>query len=136
MALKTAAMSRTEDAITSAKTMGVTTKARGNLNAATDVSEPTSNGRQAAKPAGAKAAKAVNSGPVALVVDPAIVADLDPDLEADVDPDVFADDVVLEVDLVDVEADVDIAEVDVDIVADVVDPADPAAAIVVGDAVE
>jgi RNA polymerase primary sigma factor len=130
VALKTAAMSRTEDAITSAKTMGVTTKARGNLNAATDVSEPTSNGRQAAKPAGAKAAKAVNSGPVALVVDPAIVADL----EADVDPDVFADDVVLEVDLV--EVDVDIAEVDVDIVADVVDPADPAAAIVVGDAVE
>src|SRR5450755_711416 len=103
--------------------MGVTTKSRGNLNAATDVSEPTSNGRPPAKSVGAKAAKAA---PVALVVDPVIVADLDPD--------VFADDVVLEVDLVDVE--VDIAGVDVDVVADAVDPADPAAAIVVGDAVE
>jgi RNA polymerase primary sigma factor len=132
VALKTAAMSRTEDAITSAKTMGVTTKARGNLNAATDLSEPTTNGRPPAKAAAAKAAKAA---PVALVADPAIVADLDTDLEADVDPDVFADDVVLEVDLVDVEVDI----VDVDVVAgaaDPADPADPAAAVVVGDAVE
>jgi RNA polymerase primary sigma factor len=133
VALKTAAMSRTEDAITSAKTMGATTKARGNLTAATDVSEPTNNGRPPAKPAGTGSARAAKAVPVALVVDPAIVADLDPDLEADVDPDVFADDVVLEVDLVDVEVDVDIVEVDVDIVADV---ADPAAAVVVGDAVE
>jgi RNA polymerase primary sigma factor len=112
--------------------MGATTKARGNLNAATDVSEPTSNGRTPAKGAAAATptARAAKPVPVALVVDPAIVADLDPDLEADVDPDVFADDVVLEVDLVDVEVDVDI------IAVDVVDPADPAAAIVVGDVVE
>jgi hypothetical protein len=67
VALKTAAMSRTEDAITSAKTMGVTTKARGNLNAATDLSEPTTNGRPPAKAAAAKAAKAA---PVAVVADP------------------------------------------------------------------
>jgi RNA polymerase primary sigma factor len=130
-----AAKSRTDDASTSAETTGATTKARSNLNAATNPSPSTSNGRAAAKNAGAAepaaTAKAAKLVPVALVVDPGDVADVVADLDPDLDPDVFADDVVLEVDLVDVEVDID-----VDIVADVVDPVDPAAIVVAGEPVE
>jgi RNA polymerase primary sigma factor len=127
-----AAKSRTDDASTSAETTGATTKARGNLNAATNPSASATNGRAAAKTAGTTgaAAKAAKLVPVALVADPVEpAADVDPDL----DPDVFADDVVLEVDLVDVDVEVDI---DVDIVADVVDPVDPAVIVVAGEPVE
>jgi RNA polymerase primary sigma factor len=100
-----------DDAPSSAKTTGATTKARGTLNAAKDPSIP--NGKPAPK-----AAKAVK--PVALVADPVdTVADVEPDLEVDG----FADDVVLEIE---VDGDLDlVAEV-----ADIVDVVDPAAAVV------
>jgi RNA polymerase primary sigma factor len=125
-----AAKSRTDDATTSADTTGATTKARGNLNAATNPSTSTTNGRAAAKTAGAAAAgKAV---PIALVADPVDLVPGAADI-ADPDIDVFADDVVLEVDLVDVDVEVDI---DPDIVADVVDPIDPAAIVAAGEPVE
>jgi RNA polymerase primary sigma factor len=124
--------SQTDDATTSADTTGATTKARGNLNAATNPSTSATNGRAAAKTAGSAAGgKAAKTVPIALVADPVDlvpgVADADPDI------DVFADDVVLEVDLVDVDVEVDI---DVDIVAGVVDPIDPAAIVAAGEPVE
>jgi RNA polymerase primary sigma factor len=103
------------------------------LNAATNPSTSTTNGRAAAKTASSAAAgKAAKTVPIALVADP---VDLVPGVAdaADPDMDVFADDVVLEVDLVDVDVEVDI---DVDIVADVVDPIDPAAIVAAGEPVE
>ena len=125
MVQKTAAKGRIHDAPSGAETTGATTKARGTLNAAKELpaakvlpAASAPNGKppraaKAAKPAVALVADALVDTPVGALADGA--ADAGPDLDA------FADDVVLDVELVDIAAEV---------------AADPAAAVAAGEVAE